>query len=93
MHDTNNISEGLKNADPELYEHLKDCFDRFEIRGSEEIFLMDWFGKALVTESILGLMRQKMVNVVGIRGNEFNEIEPMFQQNTEDENLEEITEE
>ena len=91
MHDTNNISEGLKNADPELYEHLKDCFDRFEIRGSEEIFLMDWFGKALVIESILGLMRQKMVNVVGVR--EVNgEIEPMFQQNLMEENHEEVTE-
>jgi len=82
------IDNGLKTADPELYEHLKDCFDRFEIRGSEEIFLKDWFGKALVTESLLGLMRLKMVNVVGIRGNEFDQIEPMFQQNTTEETLE-----
>ena len=87
-----NIDEGLKTADLELYEHLKDCFDRFEIRGSEEIFLKDWFGKALVTESLLSLMRDKMVNVVGVR--EVNgEIEPMFQQNLQEENQEEITEE
>lgn len=82
------IDNGLKTADPELYEHLMECFHKFEIRGSEEIFLKDWFGKALVTESLLGLMRLKMVNVVGIRGNEFDQIEPMFQQNTVDETLE-----
>ena len=38
-------------------------------------------------------MRLKMVNVVGIRGNEFDQIEPMFQQNTTEETLEENDEE
>ena len=87
-----NIDEGLKNADPELYEHLNECLHKFEIRGSEEIFLKDWFGKALVTESLLSLMRIKMVNVVGVRIID-NEIEPLFQQNLPEENHEEQTNE
>ena len=86
-----NIDEGLKTIDPELYEHLNECLHKFEIRGSEEIFLKDWFGKALVTESLLSLMRIKMVNVVGVRVVN-NEIEPMFQQNLMEENHEEVTE-
>jgi len=74
------IDNGLKQADPELYEHLMECVHKFEIRGSEEIFLKDWFGKAIVKESLLSLMRSKMVNVVGVRDSN-NELEPMFKQN------------
>lgn len=87
-----NIDEGLKNADPELYEHLTNCLHKFEIRGSEEIFIKDWIGKALVTESLLSLMRIKMVNIVGVRIID-NEIEPLFQQNLPEENYEEQTNE
>lgn len=74
------IDNGLKQADPELYEHLMECVHKFEIRGSEEIFLKDWFGKAIVKESLLSLMRSKMINVVGVRDSN-NELEPMFKQN------------
>lgn len=87
-----NIDEGLETADPELYEHLKECLHKFEIRGSEELFLKDWIGKALVTESLLSLMRNKMVNIVGV-GIIDNEIQPLFQQNLPEENYEEQSDE
>jgi hypothetical protein len=72
-----NIDEGIKLADPDLYEHLKNCLDLYEIRGSESEVVKDWFGKALVTESLLNLVREKRIDVVGVA--EVNgDFEPTF---------------
>lgn len=81
------FDEILRLSDPDLHEHLNDCIDKFEIRGSETAVVKDWIGRALVAESILGLMRKKMINVVGIKivG---DEIEPLFKQNLSEENYE-----
>lgn len=87
------IDDGLKMADPELYEHLLDCIHKYEIRGSEETFLKDWIGKALVTESLLFLLREKKVNIVGLMMTKDNEIEPMFEQNQDNQTTEEVFEE
>jgi hypothetical protein len=77
-----NIDEGIKLADPDLYEHLKNCLDLHEIRGSESEVVKDWFGKALVTESLLNLVREKRIDVVGVA--EVNgDFEPTFLINAE----------
>ena len=64
------IEEGIKLADPQLHKNLKRCFDLNEIRGSEKIVLLDWFGKALVNESLLNLVRDGLIDVVGIENDE-----------------------
>lgn len=87
------IDDGLKMADPEIYEHLTNCIHKYEIRGSEETFLKDWIGKALVKESLLSLLREKKVNIVGLMMTKNNEIEPMFEQNRDNQITEEIFEE
>lgn len=67
------IEEGIKLADPQLYENLKRCLDLYEIRGSERVVIQDWFGKALVAESLLNLVRDGLIDVTGLE-----ELEPTF---------------
>jgi len=71
------LDEGIKLADPDLYEHLKNCLDLYEIRGSEREVIKDWFGKALVTESLLKFVREKRIDVAGIAESK-GDFEPTF---------------
>jgi hypothetical protein len=64
------IEAGIKLADPKLYENLKKSLDLNEIRGSERIVIQDWFGKALVTESLLNLVRDGLIDVAGLENYE-----------------------
>ena len=67
----------LREFDTELYDKIKKDFDRNEIRGSEMVVLEDWIAKALVTESLLGLLRKDKVEIVGINPETFD---PKFKQ-------------
>lgn len=67
----------LKKFDTELYEKITRDFDRNEIRGSELVVLEDWIAKALVTESLLGLLRKDMIEINGLNP---ENMEPTFKQ-------------
>lgn len=75
------MNKKLKEFDPELYEKLRDDFDKYEIRSDEAIVIEDWIAKALVTEGLLGLLRKGLIDIVGL-GLIDDQFEPKFKQNT-----------
>lgn len=76
------MNEKLKEFDTELYIKIRDDFDKHEIRVDETIVIEDWIAKALITESLLGLLRKGLVDIVGVRLTEGDQIEPSFMQNS-----------
>jgi hypothetical protein len=71
----------LQQFDPELYEKLSKDLDRNEIRGSERIVIEEWIAKALITESLLGLLRKDLVEINGLSiSDDGQNFEPTFTQ-------------
>lgn len=71
----------LQQFDSELYEKLSKDLDRNEIRGSERIVIEDWIAKALITESLLGLLRKDLVEINGLSvSDDGQNFEPTFTQ-------------
>lgn len=75
------MNNKLQQFDSELYEKLCKDFDRNEIRGSERIIIEDWLAKALVTESLLGLLRKDLIEINGLSVSDDGQVfEPTFMQ-------------
>ncbi len=75
------MNKKLQEFDPELYEKIRDDFDKHEIRSDEAIVIEDWIAKALITEGLLGLLRKGLIDIVGL-GLIDDQLEPKFKQNT-----------
>ena len=85
----------IEKYDPELQEKIEKDFDKFEIRGSERVLIIDWINKAMLQETFLSLLRKDLINIVDLdtsgeirhdmQGNEIKCItyEPMFATNKE----------
>jgi len=76
------MNEKLKAFDPELYKKIRDDFDKHELRLDESIVIEDWIAQALVTEGLLGLLRKGLVDIVGVKLTEDDQLEPSFMQNS-----------
>jgi hypothetical protein len=81
LHHFHVMNNKLQQFDSELYEKLCKDFDRNEIRGSERIVIEDWLAKALITESLLGLLRKDLIEINGLSVSDDGQIfEPTFLQ-------------
>jgi len=84
----------LREFEPELYDKIADSLDKHEIRegSSERIVIEDWLAQALITESLLNLLRSGMVDISGLKTeldeNGIVQFEPLFTQSKEDVRLE-----
>ena len=61
------INPTLEDTEPEIAAHLKQNFDKFEIRGEESLFLQAWVERGLVIESVLNLLRQGLIDFTGVK--------------------------
>jgi hypothetical protein len=74
----------LREFEPELYDMVADSLDKHEIRNesSERIIIEDWLAKALITESLLNLIRAEAIEISGLTtetdDNGIVQFEPQF---------------
>jgi len=63
------MNEKLRDFDPDLYDVVVDSLDKHEIRAgsSERVIIEDWLAQALITESLLALLRQGMIDICGLK--------------------------
>lgn len=75
------MNSKLYESDPDLYTKIVDDFDRNEIRSSERIIIEDWVAKALITETLLSLLRKDLIDITGLSvTNDGWDFEPTFAQ-------------
>lgn len=75
------MNSKLYESDPDLYTKIVDDFDRNEIRSSERIIIEDWVAKALITETLLSLLRKDLIDITGLSvTNDGRDFEPTFAQ-------------
>jgi hypothetical protein len=62
------MNEKLREFDPELYDAIANSLDKHEIRAgsSERVIIEDWLAKALITESLIGLLRAGHIDICGL---------------------------
>jgi hypothetical protein len=63
------MNEKLRDFDPDLYDVVVDSLDKHEIRAgsSERVIIEDWLAQALITESLLSLLRKGLVDISGLK--------------------------
>lgn len=71
--------EDLKSVDPILAEKIKKDFDLNEIRGHTAEVFQEWAFKALMIEATLFMLRNDLMELVGVTEYPDNYYEPKFQ--------------
>jgi len=69
----------LQAHDPELFEKVNKDLSFRELRGSEAILIQDWIAKALIAESLLGLLRKDLIDITGMTLDDENQVDLQFQ--------------
>ena len=68
----------LLDVDPLIAVKLRDDMDFNEIRGEDRELLMKWIEKALMVEATLFLVRNNVIDIVGVKRHDNHGFEPLF---------------